>query len=254
MRHIFSVIISGNIYIKKSNISHWGSTLQSLVSPPPSISDPSTRSHFTLSVWKPERTVKLCPTAPPAPPAAAAAALCQSLPSWCVLVSDWNRHVHPAGQKHHLHQELHVLSVRKRCGKPDETDKHDCGRQQDLRQPQWGVLQVSAALEFIHRHVQFGVQVQFSVFWKMKSVLVHMFGFLRPSKVSDLVTLGRPIFNLVLNLSSWFWKGFTEPRFSDLLSRPWTRFPPSRRWSPNLWNWQKMTQTSFTSLSSGDVV
>lgn len=56
--------------------------------------------------------------------------------------------MHPAGQKHHLHQELHFLSVRQHCGKPDQTDKHDCGWQQDLRQPQRGVLQVSAKVDF----------------------------------------------------------------------------------------------------------
>lgn len=44
--------------------------------------------------------------------------------------------MHPAGEKHYLHQELLFLPVRKRCGKPDETDKYDCGQQQDLRQPQ----------------------------------------------------------------------------------------------------------------------
>lgn len=66
---------------------------------------------------------------------------------WHVLVSDWNRLVHPAGQKHHLHQELHLLPVGKCRGQSEQTDQHDCGRQQDLRQPQWGVLQVSASWE-----------------------------------------------------------------------------------------------------------
>lgn len=88
-----------------------------------------------LSVWKSEQTISSVPQQHSLPVS----------PSWHVLVSDWNRLVHPAGQKHHLHQELVFLSVRKRCGKPDETDKHDCGQQQDLRQPQWGVLQVSGS-------------------------------------------------------------------------------------------------------------
>lgn len=61
----------------------------------------------------------------------------------CVAFCVWNRHVHRAGQKHHLNQELLLLFVCERCWKSDKTVKHVYGRQQDLRQPQRGVLQVS---------------------------------------------------------------------------------------------------------------
>lgn len=96
-------------------------------------------SHFLLtSISSPQFSVwtwagsKLCPTA--------------SLPvspSWRVLISDWNRLMHPAGQKHHVHQELHFLYVGKHSGKPDKAPKHEYGRKQDICQPQWGILQVS---------------------------------------------------------------------------------------------------------------
>lgn len=65
-------------------------------------------------------------------------------PSWRASAFWLDRLLHPAGKKHHLCQELQLLSVRQRCGKPDQVDQHDCGGQQDIRQPQWGVLQVSA--------------------------------------------------------------------------------------------------------------
>lgn len=69
----------------------------------------------------------------------------QSLRVDFALWSD--RLLHPAGQKQHLCEELQLLSVCQRCGKPHQADQHDRGGQQDLRQPQWGVLQVSLTLK-----------------------------------------------------------------------------------------------------------
>lgn len=51
--------------------------------------------------------------------------------------------MHPAGQKHHVHQELHFLHVGKHSGKPDKAAKHEYGWKQDICQPQRGILQVS---------------------------------------------------------------------------------------------------------------
>lgn len=71
-----------------------------------------------------------------------------SLASLCIfdmcVFGFWSdRLLHPAGRKRHLCQELQLLFVRQCCGKLNQAHQHDCGGQQDVRQSQWGVLQVS---------------------------------------------------------------------------------------------------------------
>lgn len=136
LKHTFGISIS---VIHIWPLGHWGSPQAGLLSTSPLSNTrsiccpPRPPKHALLWVWTAVRTVAVSPQRHSA----------ATLPSWRVLVSDWNRHVHPAGQKHHLHQELHFLSVPEQRGEPDQAHEHDSRRQQDLRQPQRGVLQVS---------------------------------------------------------------------------------------------------------------
>lgn len=83
---------------------------------------------------------ELCVSATPPPPLPHLLPLSLTV---CSLIGHI-RHVHPAGQKLLVHQELVLLSVGQRRGQPEQTAQHDRGRQQDLRQPKRGVLQVSS--------------------------------------------------------------------------------------------------------------
>lgn len=81
--------------------------------------------------------------------------------------------MHPEGQKHHLRQELLFLSVRKRRGKPDKADEHDCGWQQDRRQSQRGVLQVGESSD---ENQKFKVeQDKICTFWSACFVLMGFY-------------------------------------------------------------------------------